>query len=220
LDYKRLPRIGYYLNDADGFSAPTEETRNAVQKAADALKDHGFPVEPFMPDVLNRARELWSVIFIECSESLLRPMVQGREHEISANLREFLALAGQYPPLTAERLLHTLIERDQLRLRLLQQMETLPILLAPVCTNPAFKHEDVGWGPEHPGDYLRTMTYCQHYNLLGNPAAVVPVAYSQEGLPIGVQVIGRPYQEDEVLAVAAQLQQRLGTRQPPMGGST
>jgi amidase len=96
-------------------------------------------------------------------------------------------------------------------------METLPIMLAPVCTSPAFRHEDVGWGPGHPADYLRTMTYCQHYNLLGNPVAVVPAGHSREGLPIGVQVIGRAYKEDEVLDVASQLQESFGWSPPPFG---
>ena len=212
-DSKRKPRIGYYVDD--GFSAATAETRNAVENAADALKDAGYQTEPFRPDVLDRARELWFVIFVECSALLLRPMISGREDEISGNLREFLAMAEEHPPLSAERLLYTLLERDELRLRLLERMEKLPILLAPVCTNPAFRHEEVGWGPEHPADYLRTMTYCQHYNLLGNPAAVVPVGRSPEGLPVGVQVIGRPYREDEVLAVASCLQERFGWSSPP-----
>jgi len=205
-------RIGYYVDD--GYSTPTEETRNAVEKAAQALENVGYQVEPFQPDVLDRARELWFVIFVECSSLLLQQMVKGKEHEISGNLKEFRAMAAEHPPLTAERLLHTLLERDELRLRLLQRMETLPIMLAPVCTSPAFRHEDVGWGPAHPADYLRTMTYCQHYNLLGNPAAVVPVGYSAEGLPIGVQVIGRPYKEDEVLAVASRLQEIFGVNRP------
>src|SRR5258708_23757789 len=212
---KQNLRIGYYVDD--GFSAPTQETRNAVQQAAQALGDAGHQVEPYVPEVLDRARELWSVLFIECSASLLRLMIRGREHEISTNLREFLAMAAECPPLTAERLLHTLLERDELRLRLQTSMETLPILLAPVCTSPAFRHEDVGWGPGHPGDYLRTMHYCQHYNLLDNPGAVVPVGKSPEGLPIGVQVIWRPYREDEVLAVAAQLQERFGSNLPLLG---
>src|SRR5215472_7595621 len=193
-------RIGYYVDD--GFNSPTAETRNAVEKAADALKDAGYQTELFRPDGLDRARELWFVIFVECSALLLRSMVSGREHEISSNLKEFMAMAAEYPPLTADRLLHTLLERDELRLRLLKRMETMPILLAPVCTSPAFRHEEMGWGPGYPADYLRTMTYSQHYNLLGNPVAVVPVGQSREGLPIGVQVIGRPYREDEVLAVA------------------
>src|SRR5215472_12207912 len=208
-------RIGYYVDD--GYSAPSAEVRCAVERAAHALQDAGCQVEPFVPDVLDRARELWFVIFVECSALLLRSMVAGREHEISRNLREFLAMAAEYPPLTAERLLNTLIERDELRLRLLQRMETLPILLAPVCTSPAFRHEDAGWGPGYPADYLRTMTYCQHYNLLGNPVVVVPVAHSPEGLPIGVQVIGRPYREDEVLAVASRLQEKFGWNPPPFG---
>jgi len=208
-------RIGYYVDD--GFNAPTAETRNAVEKAADALKDAGYQTEAFRPDVLDRARELWFVIFVECSALLLRSMVSGREHEISSNLKEFMAMAAEYPPLTADRLLHTLLERDELRLRLLEHMETMPIFLAPVCTSPAFRHEDVGWGSGHPADYLRTMTYCQHYNLLGNPVAVVPISLSREGLPIGVQIIGRPYREDEVFAVASRLQERFGWNPPAFG---
>jgi amidase len=214
-DPRQNLKIGYYLDD--GFSPVTAETGNAVEQAAHALTETGYRVEQFLPDVLDRARELWFVIFVECSALLLRPMVSGREKEISCNLKEFLAVAAEYPPLTAERLLHTLLERDELRLRLQQRMETLPILLAPVCTSPAFRHEDVGWGSGHPADYLHTMTYCQHYNLLGNPVAVVPVGKSSEGLPIGVQVIGRPYREREVLAVAAQLQERFGSTSPQLG---
>ncbi|MDT7747584.1 MAG: amidase, partial [Pseudonocardiales bacterium] len=43
--------------------------------------------------------------------------------------------------------------------------------------------------------------------VLGLPAAVVPVGRSAEGLPIGVQVVGRPFHDHEVLAVAALLEQ-------------
>jgi amidase len=60
------------------------------------------------------------------------------------------------------------------------------------------------------------MSYSQHYNLLGNPAATVPVAQTSSGLPIGVQVIGRPYREDEVLTVAGVLDQKFGWREPPL----
>jgi Asp-tRNA(Asn)/Glu-tRNA(Gln) amidotransferase A subunit family amidase len=111
--------------------------------------------------------------------------------------------------------LNTLIERDQLRLRVLAEMTQFPILLAPVCSVSAFKHKDAGWGKSHPADYQRTMSYCQHYNLLGNPAAVVPVMQSPEELPIGVQIIGRPYRENEILAVAEFLQSACGWKEEP-----
>jgi Asp-tRNA(Asn)/Glu-tRNA(Gln) amidotransferase A subunit family amidase len=207
-------RVGFY--EDDGYSPPTSETRAAIRAAAAALRDAGFAVEPFRPEGLDRARELWATIFVDAIAMVLHPMIKGRESEISENLKEFLAIAGERPPLTGERLLHTLLERDQVRLQLLAQMEGFPILLSPVCSIPAFRHEDAGWGPRHAADYLRTMTYCQHYNILGNPGAVVPVGKSAEGLPIGVQIVGRPYKEEEVLAVAAILDKQFGWKQPPI----
>ena len=54
------------------------------------------------------------------------------------------------------------------------------------------------------------MSYTQWFNILGNPAAVVPVGRSPDGLPIGVQVIGRPYEEEVVLAVAAAIERGCG----------
>lgn len=206
-------RIGFYTDDE--YSPPSPEIRDAVLNAAEHLSRRGFEVEPFRPDVLNRARELWATIFVEAIAMVLRPMVNGREDDVTENTREFLALADEQPPLTGERLLNTLIERDNLRSRLLAQMEGFPVLLAPVCSVPAFRHEDGGWGTRYAADYMRTMSYSQHYNLLGNPAAVVPIRKSAEGLPVGVQIIGRPYGEDEVLSVADILDQQFGWQAPP-----
>jgi amidase len=42
-------------------------------------------------------------------------------------------------------------------------------------------------------------------SLFGVPAASVPFGASAEGLPVGVQVVGRPFREDQVLAVARAL---------------
>jgi Asp-tRNA(Asn)/Glu-tRNA(Gln) amidotransferase A subunit family amidase len=215
--YESMPqklRIGFY--EDDGYSAPTPEIQASVRAAATALEENGFDVEPFRPEELERARELWFTIFVEAIAMVLAPAVKGREDEISGNTREFLDFAAKQPPLTGERLLNTLLERDALRSRVLAQMEEFPILLAPVCSIPAFPHQHAGWGEAHAADYARTMTYSQHYNLLGNPAAVVPVAQTEGGLPIGVQVIGRPYKEDEVLAVAGVLDQQFGWRLPPL----
>jgi amidase len=53
------------------------------------------------------------------------------------------------------------------------------------------------------------------YNLTGWPAAVVRVGTAQDGLPIGVQVISKPWREDLVLAIAQTLQRALGGWQPP-----
>jgi Asp-tRNA(Asn)/Glu-tRNA(Gln) amidotransferase A subunit family amidase len=211
-------RIGFY--EDDGYSPAEPAVQDAVRLAATALAEDGFVVEPFRPSGLERARQLWFTLFVEGIAMVLAPTVQGRENEISDSTKEFLAFAAEQPPLTGERLLATLLERDQLRAQFLAEMERVPILLGPVCAIPAFRHEDAGWGPLHKADYARTMSYSQHYNLLGTPAATVPVTQTSSGLPIGVQVIGRPYKEDEVLAVAGVLDQKFGWREPPLISQT
>ncbi len=44
--------------------------------------------------------------------------------------------------------------------------------------------------------YLDAWSYTEWFNLLGTPAAVVPVGKSPEGLPIGVQIVARPWEEE------------------------
>jgi amidase len=67
--------------------------------------------------------------------------------------------------------------------------------------------------------YLDAMRYTQWLNLLGSPAAVVPVGRSPEGLPIGVQIAGRPYEDELVLSVADVLDRTFGYRVPPLARS-
>src|SRR5271170_4617084 len=99
-----------------------------------------------------------------------------------------------------------------------RQMETFPILICPACAVPAFRHGEREWMVQgRKVEYLKAMSYSQWFNLLGNPAAVVPVGRSPEGLPIGVQIVGRPWEDEAVLAVAAKIEAASGGfRRPPI----
>jgi Asp-tRNA(Asn)/Glu-tRNA(Gln) amidotransferase A subunit family amidase len=122
--------------------------------------------------------------------------------------------------LTGERLLMTLVNRDLLRARFLQQMQSWPVLLMPVASGPPFRHGEGGWSASDPVNYLEAMRFTQWFNLLGVPAVVVPVTQSAEGLPIGVQVVGRPYEEEIVLEVASLIEEAFGYSAPPLALST
>jgi amidase len=65
-------------------------------------------------------------------------------------------------------------------------------------------------------EYPTPFSYSQVFNLLGNPAAVVPIGVSPEGLPIGVQIVGRPWEEERVLAIAACVERGGGWKEPPV----
>lgn len=212
----RKIRIGYF--EDDGRTPVTPETRAAVRTAAEALKQQGFEVEPFRPEGLERARQLLWLFFGFGARMLLGKEFEGRA---SSQIPALMQYALQAPLLTAEELLNAWMERDQLVIGLAEQMEKFPVLLCPVCAVPAFRHGERAWTINGQSiSYLDAMSYTPWFNLLGNPGVVVPVGRSPEGLPIGVQVVGRPYEEEVVLAVAAQIEQAGGGWQaPPLGHS-
>jgi Asp-tRNA(Asn)/Glu-tRNA(Gln) amidotransferase A subunit family amidase len=115
-------------------------------------------------------------------------------------------------------LLNSWFERDTVRLQVLAQMEEYPVLLCPVCSVPAFRHDERAWEVEgQTVRYLDVFSYTQWFNLLGFPAVSVPVGRSPEGLPIGVQVVGRPWEEEVVLSVAEVVEREAGGWQAPAG---
>ena len=95
-------------------------------------------------------------------------------------------------------------------------MRDHPILVCPVASIPAFRHGERTW--EIDGrrvDYLDAVRHTQWFNALAAPAAVVPVSKSPEGLPIGVQIVARPFEDETALGVAAIVDAAFGYRPPP-----
>jgi Asp-tRNA(Asn)/Glu-tRNA(Gln) amidotransferase A subunit family amidase len=216
----RQRRIGYF--EDDGRTPVTEEIRAAVHHAAEALRGAGFQVEPFRPAGLEEARLLWKKFFVSAGGMLIRPMFGGREQDLSPLLAQFLEWSAGEPPLSGDALLDAWIGRDILRAKFLAQMRKYPILLCPAAAIPAFRHGERSWTIDGKTvNYLDAWSYTEWFNLLGNPGAVVPVSRSvtgeSEGLPIGVQIVGRPWEEEQVLAVAALLEKECGAwRIPPI----
>jgi amidase len=213
-EIKRLP-VGYF--EDDGLTPVTPETRKAVQDAAQALRKQGFNVRPFRPNGLEQARKLWELFFVRCGAMFEEPLVRGHEAKLSPVFRDFLGRAHATPPLSAEELLNAWAESDIIRHKLLAQMQGFPLLLCPVCAVPAFRHGERSWTIDgQQVEYLDAMRYSQWFNLLAAPAAVVPVGRSPEGLPIGVQVAGRPFEDEIVLKVASVLDHEFGYVPPPI----
>ncbi len=206
--------VAYFVDDE--VTPVTSETAAAVRTAVDALRTQGFKVTEWRPQNLDRVWQLWWNLFGRAGQMSFAPTIAGRETELSPIFRAFRAMVAEAPPLTAQDLLNTLLARDVLRGKLLEKMEQFPILLCPVCAIPAFRHGEREWMVQgRKVEYLKAMSYSQWFNLLGNPAAVVPVAQSPEGLPIGVQIVGRPWEDEAVLGVAAIIEDACGKFRRP-----
>ena len=202
----------WYTND--GFTPVTAATRETVERAAKALADRGLEVEERRPAGIERAFELWFAFLGQAGVPGIVKMYEGHE-ELMGPLMQ--ALKAIIQPLTTEQFLGAWIGRDMLRASVVTEMMDHPIILAPVTAMPAFEHDHQGGftieGQEI--EYLTAFSYTMTFNLLGLPGAVVPCGRSPEGLPIGVQIVGRPFEEETVLAVAALLEESLGGYQRP-----
>jgi Asp-tRNA(Asn)/Glu-tRNA(Gln) amidotransferase A subunit family amidase len=212
-EVKRL-RIGYFEDDA--CTPVTPEIRDAVRTAAVALRRAGFGVEPFRPAGLEEARLLWKKFFVKAGGMLIGPMFNDSEQEPSPVLKQFLDWSDAEPSFSGQDVIDSWIARDVLRATFLDQMRSYPILLCPPAAIPAFRHGQRKWVVDGKTvEYLDAWSYTEWFNLLGNPAAVIPVNQSAERLPIGVQIVGRPWEEEQVLSVAAVIERELGHGKPP-----
>jgi Asp-tRNA(Asn)/Glu-tRNA(Gln) amidotransferase A subunit family amidase len=207
-------RVGYF--EDDGRTPVEPAIREAVRRAADAVSRAGFEVVPFRPDGLDEARELWWEIFACASRLLLEPLIEGREHEVHPNLPQFLEWTRRAPRLTAERLLEVEMRRDVLRTQLLEQMHDVAVLLCPVAAVTAFRHGERTWQNDgRTVHYLDAWSYTAWFNLLQNPAVSVPAGLTSDGLPVGVQVVARHWEELNALAAAREIERALGGYKAP-----
>jgi Asp-tRNA(Asn)/Glu-tRNA(Gln) amidotransferase A subunit family amidase len=204
-------RIG--ILETNALGNVTTETKAAVHRAAGLLAEQQFEVAPLQVVGLEQAIELWWFFFGPMIAYLFRETVAGHDNELSPMFREYLSVASLKIPPTLDKFMDACVERDTVRAKIIRQMRAVPILLSPVCSAPAFRHGEGNWRPGT--GYRETMRHSQWLNLAGFPGASVPMGFSADGLPIGVQVIGRPTEDELVLAVAETLETARGGWEAP-----
>ena len=201
-------RFAWYAEDR--HVPVTEETATAVTTAASALIEAGFLGDQHVPPHVDRGNELWLKLFSRASVVQLRKWYAGRESEGGSFVSWRLATADETPAPTLDEYISNWMERDRLREELLRWMETTPLIIAPVGATPAYPHDTlkvtvrgVTMGT------FRAFSYAQAFNVFDLPVVTVPAGRSNDGLPIGVQVIGRPFAEEMVLQAAEIIEKAL-----------
>jgi len=192
-----------------GFLPVDPEVHGIAEAAARRLGEAGTTVETAAPD-FGGAREIFRVLRALRFVTSLGPIYG--EHrarlkpDIIANIEAGLRL-------TAEEIGRATREREALYQRVVQFFDSYDLLLTPTVIVPPF---DVDQPYLEAVDGHRFETYWDWLGityavtLAGCPALSLPCGFTQSGLPVGLQMVGRPYGDGELLGFAALLEQSLG----------
>ena len=199
-------RVAFYTS-SDGFRAPTQETIDAVESAIKVVSDIVASVEEDEPGPLNRVPELTGRIGGGDGRAWTQRLLdRAGTTQVSPFLRSRFADAVAIP---TEEFTQALEELDQYRSDMLGFIQGYDAIICPTAAMPAPTHGETF------ADSSRNAFYTGPYNLTGWPGTVVRCGTSPDGLPIGVQVIARPWREDVSLALAGLLESALGGWQKP-----
>jgi amidase len=204
----------------------TRDTSTAIAGLAKGLSAAGCKVEQRMPagfDV-NLAWETWGEIVIAERAATAPDRVEERVAALNASLGGDAPVgrgSAKGAKATLASYMAALTRRDQLITALEKFFDDWDALLCPVTVSPAIPH--VPFGTPIDVDekkvpyFLAGTSYTCVFNLTGHPVVVLPLAMSKEGLPIGVQVVGRRWSEPALLALARKVALISGPFRSPPG---
>jgi amidase len=189
------------------------EIRAAVANAAKTLQRAGIPIDEAVPPIKD-AHQIFGEYDAADGGKLLRDALGDRISLVRERLRRGL-LAPRSEKSAAE-FFAISIRRDRYRAELAQFMDRYPIIIGPASCATAFPlgalKVDID-GKEY--DLFEANWPAVWVSCAGLPAVAVPASRDIDGLPIGIQIVGRAFGEETVLAIAKALEQELGGFQRP-----
>ncbi|MEM1075509.1 MAG: amidase [Pseudomonadota bacterium] len=190
-----------------GFAAPQAQVSRLVAAAVSKISEMGHRVTE-VAHVMDDPLELWMSEFYAGAGTRLQSTIKEAPELIDPAVLEMLkpALSQDMQDYYTK-----VFERYALRDRMRRFFEIYDLLISPTLPCTAF---GVGLNaPPHwrEQDPIGWVSYTYPFNLTGQPAASVPVGFSDQGLPIGMQIVGPSHGEASVLALSAQYQRTHST---------
>ncbi len=184
----------------------------------------GFPVAADIRHAIEELAQQLGRLGVVVEEAAL-PKLDFNQELVSAG--ELIGMAiGAFqpeedkPPTTLAQYLEALHRRDQSILAWEQFFDEWDVLLCPPSMVTAFAHCETGSPLQVDGqkvEYWMVSAHSTLFNYTGHPAVVLPYKLDRDGLPIGVQLVGKRWDESRLLAIAQALSEVTGEFQRPPG---
>lgn len=203
VDVRKL-RIAYYTQQGQGAAGSATEVVRVIQAAAAAFSAAGCVVVEDVPPRIMEANEIRTELTRGDGNAWQKRLTERYKTIVPGPARKF-----DQPQLPVARFIELCEIQDSIKAGILGFMEKYDILLSPVRSTPLPMIGDPDKVADLPG-----ASFTSIYNITGYPAGVVRGGSCSNKLPIGVQVVGRPWAEHVVFAAMAHLEKTLGGYQP------
>lgn len=197
-------RVAFHTDN--GVLAADGDVRRTVEAAAKSLVDVCAGVEDSCPKELVDVSKIWLVPGVLDGGDWLKRLLKESGTEQWDPLIDW---HWQHPPHSGEEIGDFLRKWHQYRVDMQAWMNRYDVLICPVNAKSSWT---LGFGDN---GFVDAFLYTAAYNMTGWPGAVVRCGTSKDGMPIGVQVVARPWREDICLAVAKHLETTMGGWKKP-----
>lgn len=201
----KLPRLRIGWCPEGPFAPVARDVQQVVAAAAAALEELGCDVQPVSLEAWNRwqAQDISISFFSGEGTIYLEQFYRGREDELTGYIQRRLSL----PTPTLSDFIESIEKTELLRQNLVRYFSRYDLLMVPTSPLAAFPHEmselEIDGRRVQGRNSLRATV---PFDLTGSPAITVPFGWSGDGLPIGVQIAARHYDEATMFMAAAALE--------------
>jgi len=182
------------------YCSVDQSVSEVVEKAVDVFRQLGADVQEAEPPITENPEDtFWALVARDSDIGGMKKLVEKYDSNIGKTVRDFVK-----KELTVEELIDAHFARQRINIQIRRFMENYDLILTPTLITTAF---DLGLdGPveingKEPEAGWTSLTF--PFNLTGQPAATLPAGFTGEGLPVGIQVVGRQFDETLVLKASA-----------------
>lgn len=212
-DVERPGRVA--LVRGHGVADPVPAVNEALDQAAAHLGDAGYDVEEVELPLIAEAYRLWYLLCMEEFRQIMPLVEQVGDDGMKSAAANYYAVSsdwwGDQPDLGGY--MNGYARRGTLIRMLGEFMHEFPTVLLPVSAEQAFEQDADIASVESMRRVMAAQASMMAIPLLGFPALAVPTGIA-DGLPVGVQLLGRRFDEDGILSAAAVIEARAGTLTP------
>ncbi len=206
-----ISKLKYVFYSNNGIKTPSADVVQAIVNVTEELILAGCGMQELKPPVSEETLEIFNEVFMADRAYAINEILEkAGTNEVSDYLQWVKQFAADAKLISPEEFDSVFDHWSEFRSSMNRYFIPFDIIIAP---SYAIAAPEIGAdADEH---RLNFLSYTSIYNLTGWPAAVVRVGTSPNNLPLGVQIVGKPWQEHKVLAVAKFLEKSFGGFQPP-----